>query len=67
MRPAAARAPMTAPAMSLAQDSLMPQPVRILVSQECLEVIFWMFPSSPGGLRRGLREFLILDVLNSAG
>ena len=68
MRPAAARAPMTAPAMSLAQDSLMPQPVRILVSQECLEVmVFWMFPSSPGGLRRGLREFLILNVLDSAG
>ena len=59
---------MTAPAMSLAQDSLMPQPVRIPVSQECLEVmVFWMFPSSPGGLRRGLREFLILNVLDSAG
>ena len=33
---------MTAPAMSLAQDSLMPQPVRIPVSQVCLVVIFWM-------------------------
>ena len=31
------------PAMSLAQDSLMPQPVRIPVSQECLEVMeFWI-------------------------
>ncbi len=42
MRPAAARAPITAPAMSLAQDSLMPQPERIPVGQVCLEVIFWM-------------------------